>query len=319
MLKKNVTYETIKEDSEGQKIDNFLLKILKNIPKSHIYKILRSGEIRVNKKRVKTGYKLTLGDTVRIPPLSYPAISKPAKVVASHAQKILLEQNIVFEDDCLIALNKPAGIAVHGGSGISLGVIEQFRQLRPDAKFLELVHRIDKDTSGLLLLAKKRSALVAMHELIRKKRLHKKYLVMVAGSWQKKQLTVDLDLVEQKNHDGLKKVSVAKTIDVHVKTKQSKSIFFLKRRYTDFSMLEVKLITGRTHQIRVHLAHLGFPILGDEKYGNFELNKTLRSKGVKRMFLHAMELGFTHPILEKNILLNAPVPDSFTALEESAT
>jgi len=161
--------------------------------------------------------------------------------------------------------------------------------------------------------------LVAMHELIRKKRLHKKYLVMVAGSWQKKQLTVDLDLVEQKNHDGQKKVSVAKTINDHVKTKQSKSIFFLKRRYTDFSMLEVKLITGRTHQIRVHLAHLGFPILGDEKYGNFELNKTLRSKGVKRMFLHAMELGFTHPILEKNILLNAPVPDSFTALEESAT
>lgn len=319
MLKKNVTYETIKEDSEGQKIDNFLLKILKNIPKSHIYKILRSGEIRVNKKRVKTGYKLTHGDSVRIPPLSYPAISKPAKVVTSHAQKILLEQNIVFEDDYLIALNKPAGIAVHGGSGISLGVIEQFRQLRPDAKFLELVHRIDKDTSGLLLLAKKRSALVAMHELIRKKRLHKKYLVMVAGSWQKKQLTVDLDLVEQKNHDGQKKVSVAKTIDVHVKTKQSKSIFFLKRRYTDFSMLEVKLITGRTHQIRVHLAHLGFPILGDEKYGNFELNKTLRSKGVKRMFLHAMELGFTHPILEKNILLNAPVPDSFTALEESTT
>lgn len=319
MLKKNVTFETIKEDSEGQKIDNFLLKILKNIPKSHIYKILRSGEIRVNKKRVKTGYKLTLGDSVRIPPLSYPAISKTAKVVASHAQKILLEQNIVFEDDYLIALNKPAGIAVHGGSGISLGVIEQFRQLRPDAKFLELVHRIDKDTSGLLLLAKKRSALVAMHELIRKKRLHKKYLVMVAGSWQKKQLTVDLDLVEQKNHDGQKKVSVAKTINDHVKTKQSKSIFFLKRRYTDFSMLEVKLITGRTHQIRVHLAHLGFPILGDEKYGNFELNKTLRSKGVKRMFLHAMELGFTHPILEKNILLNAPVPDSFTALEESAT
>ena len=319
MLKKNVTYETIKEDSEGQKIDNFLLKILKNIPKSHIYKILRSGEIRVNKKRVKTGYKLTLGDSVRIPPLSYPAISKTAKVVASHAQKILLEQNIVFEDDCLIALNKPAGIAVHGGSGISLGVIEQFRQLRPDAKFLELVHRIDKDTSGLLLLAKKRSALVAMHELIRKKRLHKKYLVMVAGSWQKKQLTVDLDLVEQKNHDGQKKVSVAKTINDDVKTKQSKSIFFLKRRYTDFSMLEVKLITGRTHQIRVHLAHLGFPILGDEKYGNFELNKTLRSKGVKRMFLHAMELGFAHPILEKNILLNAPVPDSFTALEESAT
>lgn len=314
MLKKNVTFETIEEDSEGQKIDNFLLKILKNIPKSHVYKILRSGEIRVNKKRVKTDYKLSLGDTVRIPPLSHSTEKKSVTPHATQVQKQNIQECIIFEDDSLIVLNKPAGIAVHGGSGISLGVIELFRQLRPEARFLELVHRIDKETSGLLLIAKKRSVLVAMHAIIRSKRLHKKYLVMVMGRWFKKQLTVDLDLVETKNSEGQKKVRVANP-ENNEKTKQSKSVFFLKKTLSDFSLLEVKLITGRTHQIRVHLAHLGFPILGDEKYGDYELNKKLKVNGAKRMFLHAMELGFDHPVSKENILLTAPVPKEFTELE----
>ena len=230
MLKKNVTFETIEEDSEGQKIDNFLLKILKNIPKSHVYKILRSGEIRVNKKRVKTDYKLSLGDRVRIPPLSHSTEKKSVTPHATQVQKQNIQECIIFEDDSLIVLNKPAGIAVHGGSGISLGVIELFRQLRPEARFLELVHRIDKETSGLLLIAKKRSVLVAMHAIIRSKRLHKKYLVMVMGRWFKKQLTVDLDLVETKNSEGQKKF-VWLTQKIMKKRNNRNLFFFLKKLY----------------------------------------------------------------------------------------
>lgn len=311
MLKKKVIYETINESSEGQKIDNFLFKIFKNIPRSHIYKIIRNGEIRVNKKRVKINYKLMLDDLVRIPPLTHPSNIKLSKPVANIKQIKKIEQSIIFEDDCLIAINKPYGIAVHGGSGVSLGVIELFRQLRPNANFLELVHRIDKETSGLLLIAKKRNVLVAMHKLIRSKKLHKKYLVMVAGRWTKKQLIVDLDLVESKNKDGQKKVSIANKKTDQEKIKKSKSVFFLKKVFNNSSLLEVKLVTGRTHQIRVHLSHLGFPIIGDERYGDFELNKKIRKKGNKRMFLHAIELGFDHPILNKNILLSLPEPKEF--------
>ena len=313
--KNNVKYHVIDEGSEGQKIDNFLLKILKNVPKSHVYKLLRSGQVRVNKKRIRTDFRLSIGDSVRIPPVSYRERETFVPSSANKSQLTDIEKAIIFEDNAFIVLNKPQGIAVHGGSGINFGVIELLRQSRPSAKFLELVHRIDKDTSGALLVAKKRLALVNIHKQMRDKSMHKKYEVIVYGEWNKKQLIVDLNLLKSSDVNGQKKVSVVDDSNDSVNTKKSRSVFFLKKNFKRFTLLEVKLITGRTHQIRVHLSHLGFPILGDQKYGDFELNKKLRKVGLGRMFLHASEVAFTHPITMEEVHFIAPTPKEFNKID----
>ena len=305
-IEKKVTYRVVDEGSVAQKIDNFLIKILKGVPKSHIYKLLRSGQVRVNKKRVRTEFKLTLGDSVRIPPVDFrPKTATPQIIVSKKVEKSILD-NILFEDESLIALNKPSGIAVHGGSGLSFGVIELFRKLRPNAKFLELIHRIDKETSGVLLIAKKRITLVNIQKQIREKRIHKKYQVGVSGIWNEKQKIVTLNLLKTTTNDG-QKVRV-----VMSKNKQqaltSKSVFFLNKNFGEYSLLDVKLITGRTHQIRVHLAHLGYPVLGDDKYGDFRRNKLFQKYDLKRMFLHAHRFSFTHPKSSEKITIESPLP-----------
>ena len=307
-IRNKVIYETIDESSDGQKIDNFLIKFLKNVPKSHIYKILRSGQVRVNKKRVRTAFKLSLNDSVRIPPVDFLRKKSVIENKIGSDQFKIIEKNILFEDDFLIVLNKPSGIAVHGGSGLSFGVIELVRNARPDHKFFELVHRIDKDTSGVLLIAKKRSALVGIHKQMREKKVHKKYQVVVKGVWKEKQKIVDLDLLKTTANNGQNKVRVIESPLKNPLAKASRSVFFLKKNFNSFSLLDVKLITGRTHQIRSQLSHLGFPILGDEKYGDFVLNKSLKKIGLKRMLLHAAELGFIHPLTLENIFIKAPMP-----------
>ena len=307
-IKNKVIYEVVDESSEGQKIDNFLIKFLKNVPKSHIYKILRSGQVRVNKRRVRTAFKLSLNDSVRIPPVDFLRKKSVSENKIGSDQFKVVEENILFEDDFLIVLNKPSGTAVHGGSGLSFGIIELVRSARPDHKFFELVHRIDKDTSGVLLIAKKRSALVGIHKQMREKKVHKKYQVVVSGIWKEKQKIVDLDLLKTTADNGQNKVRVIQSNLNNPLAKASRSVFFLKKNFSAYSLLDVKLITGRTHQIRTQLAHLGFPILGDDKYGDFTLNKALKKIGLKRMLLHAVELGFIHPKTLENILIKAPLP-----------
>jgi 23S rRNA pseudouridine955/2504/2580 synthase len=306
------TFVTIDEASETQKIDNFLLKILKNVPKSHIYKILRSGEVRVNKKRVDTTYRLKLEDLVRIPPVAIEGQKTQATKTPKHPQTDWLEKSIIYEDEALLAINKPSGYAVHGGSGLNFGVIELIRHLRPHAKFLELVHRIDRDTSGILIIAKKRSALVNMHEMMRHNRIEKKYTMMVEGQWTEAKKTVELMLKKTLTQRGERRVNVIEDHDDEDQ-QMSKSIFYLKKVLGAYSLLEAKLITGRTHQLRVQLAHLGFPILGDDKYGDFKLNKSLEKKGLKRMFLHAFSIKMKHPITEALLELKAPLPPELDA------
>ena len=306
------TFVVVDEASETQKIDNFLLKILKNVPKSHIYKILRSGEVRVNKKRVDTTYRLKIDDQVRIPPISIKTERTPHIIEPKQQQTAWLDTNVIFEDDALLAINKPSGYAVHGGSGLNFGVIELIRHARPKAKFLELVHRIDRETSGILLIAKKRSALVSMHDMMRHNRIEKKYTMMVEGEWSEPKKTVELMLKKTFTQGGERLVNVTDDED-HDDNQMSKTIFYLKKSLGSYSLLEAKLITGRTHQLRVQLAHLGFPILGDDKYGDFSLNKALQKKGLKRMFLHAFSMKLKHPLTDEPLELKAPLPRELDA------
>lgn len=302
---------TVDEASDGQRIDNFLAKTLKGVPKSHIYRILRSGEVRVNKGRIDASYKLVIGDIVRVPPIRTTNIEKEiSEISSSQLVKSKLEETIIFEDDALLVIDKPAGFAVHGGSGVSRGVIEQLRLERPKAKFLELVHRLDRETSGVLLLAKKRAALVALHEMIRNNQTDKRYFVLVAGEWTEKKKRVTLDLQKYVLPNGERRVNVVtdKSKDKYDEAQVSETIFYLKQNFVGFSLLEAQLITGRTHQLRVQLAHLGFPIVGDDKYGDFALNKALVKKGLKRMFLHSAETKLRHPISGENLKLIAPLP-----------
>ena len=290
---------TISEEEAGQRIDNFLLRIYKGVPKSHIYRVLRSGEVRVNKGRVDQTYRLAAGDVVRVPPVR---VAEKANQAVPGA-----EFKILFEDSHLLAIDKPAGIAVHGGSGVSYGVIEQLRAARPEAKFLELVHRLDRETSGILLLAKKRSALTGLHEQIREGRLDKRYLTLVRGAWQNTRQHVKLPLFKYTTSEGERRVRVqADGLPSH-------TIFNLIRRYGEFALLEAELKTGRTHQIRVHLASSGFPIVGDDKYGDFTLNKALQKTdgsriALKRMFLHAYQVTFLHPDTGQPVTLKAALP-----------
>lgn len=295
LRKESVNWINIDEGSCDQRIDNFLCKHLKGVPKSHIYRILRSGEVRVNKKRVDQTYRLQLGDQVRIPPVRVAEIQVRDYVPA-------LEFPILYEDDALLVIDKPSGVAVHGGSGVSFGIIEQLRSARPQAKFLELVHRLDRETSGVLLLAKKRSALVHLHEQMRDGKTDKRYLCLVLGKWQNVKQHVKLPLHKFNTQNGEKRVMVRED------GQASHTIFTLQKNWPEFSLLEAQLKTGRTHQIRVHLSHLGFPIAGDDKYGDFARNKELIKQGLKRMFLHAHSITFTHPLTAEAMQLSAPLP-----------
>ena len=294
---------TIGPDDAGQRIDNFLLRICKGVPKSHVYQVLRSGQVRVNKGRIAQTYRLEEGDLVRVPPMR---MSQPT--AAAEGRAPAAEFPVLFEDDAILIIDKPAGVAVHGGSGVSFGVIEQLRAARPQAKFLELVHRLDRETSGVLVLAKKRSALVNLHEQIRDGGgMDKRYLTLVRGDWQNKRQHVKLPLFKYTAADGERRVRVqADGLPSH-------TVFNLLRKYGDYALLEAELKTGRTHQIRVHLASSGFPIVGDDKYGDFALNKQLQKAGdghaaLKRMFLHAFRLSFTHPLTGETVSVEAPLP-----------
>ena len=291
-----VRRERIDESSVGQRVDNYLLKLARGVPKSHVYRILRSGEVRVNGKRVKQTYHLALGDELRIPPL------RMAEPQAERHVPKGTPLPVVFEDEALLVIDKPAGLAVHGGSGVSFGVIEQLRAQRPEARMLELAHRLDRETSGLLIVAKKRSALTVLHDMMREGSTEKRYLALVVGRWPNALQHVRLPLYKYLTAEGERRVRVADD------GKSAHSIVRLIKRWQRFSLLEVELKTGRTHQIRVHLSHLGFPIAGDDKYGDFALNKTLPGEGLSRMFLHATHLVFDHPMQGIRLVFDAPPP-----------
>lgn len=299
-----VRYVVIDENNAGQRLDNFLISQLKGVPKTHIYRIVRGGEVRVNKGRVQADIRIQNGDVIRIPPVRLPQKNETAHVPAK-------EFPILFEDNSLLVVNKPAGTAVHGGSGVDFGLIEQLRRARPHEKMLELVHRLDKETSGVILIAKKRSSLTALQQQFRERETGKTYLALVKGVWQeegrKGSKVIDLPLYKYVDAEGQRWVKVSSSDNPLAK--RSVSIARLVQAFDDFSLLAVTIKTGRTHQIRVHLAHLGHPIMGDEKYGDFELNREFAKKyHFSRMFLHAYELSFEHPQLEESIQLQAPLP-----------
>lgn len=292
----------IGEESAAQRIDNFLLRRLKGVPKSHVYRVLRSGEVRVNSGRVGPEYRLRTGDKVRLPPVRL--AQKPARVARP------AEFPVVYEDAALLVVDKPAGVAVHGGSGVSFGVIESLRAARPQAKVLELAHRLDRDTSGLLVVCKKRSALVEMHRKLREGEVEKTYLAVVKGTPRREAFDIREPLHKHVSASGERRVSVAAggmAAITRVKVVKGGS---------EFGVLEVRLLTGRTHQIRVHLAHAGHPILGDDKYGDFELNRSLAKQGVKRLFLHARRLAFSHPVTGERLRLEAPLPPEMAAFAD---
>lgn len=285
------------EESAGQRLDNFLMRHARGVPKSHIYRIVRSGEVRVNKGRVSADYRVKAGDQVRMPPIRIS--EKPLDAVPAPAREFA----VAYEDEVMLIIDKPAGTAVHGGSGVSFGVIEQLRRARPQARLLELAHRLDRETSGLLIIAKKRSALTRLHDQFREGGIAKRYLALVKGRWRNPLQHVRLPLHKYLLPEGERRVRV----DAE-QGKSAHSIVRLVARWENFSLVEVELKTGRTHQIRVHLSHLGFPIAGDDKYGDFALNKELARTGLKRMFLHAARLELPHPLTHEPIQLTAPLP-----------
>ena len=290
-----VRWIDVAEDEAGQRIDNYLIARLKGVPKSRIYRILRSGEVRVNSRRVAASDRVAAGDRIRIPPVR--VAERGEALPAPH-----FRLPILHEDEWLLAIDKPSGLAVHGGSGVAHGVIESLRSMRPEARFLELVHRLDRETSGVLLVAKKRSALTALHEAMRARAMDKRYLVGVKGGFRNERQHVRLALAARPAAEGGKRVSVSED------GQPAETILHRLARGDAFSFLEAELLTGRTHQIRVHLAHLGHPVLGDDRYGDFELNRRLRKEGLKRMFLHAASLAFAHPASGERIAICAPLP-----------
>ena len=293
----------IEPDFIGQRIDNFLLARLKGVPKSVIYRVLRKGEVRVNKKRIKPEYKLQQDDVVRIPPLTVAAEGEPVSVKLSMVKN--LEQHILFEDNDLIVLNKPSGMAVHGGSGLQFGVIEALRALRPLAKHLELVHRLDRDTSGCLLIAKKRSVLTHLHEQLRNKTVEKKYWALVAGDWDNKIRKVTEPLRKNTLQSGERVVRVDER-----EGKPSETRFRILQRYQQGTLVEAFPVTGRTHQIRVHTACTGHPIACDDKYGDNAFTAQMQQIGLNRLFLHAKLLSFIHPMTETTMRIEAPLDPS---------
>lgn len=280
-----VSFVEIDESADGQRIDNFLIRKLK-IPKSRIYQMLRKGEVRVNKGRIKPTYKLSLGDTVRIPP--FKTTAKPKQQTVENKHKQLLDR-IIYENDDVLVINKPNGLAVHGGSGVHAGVVEAMRLLRPDIKFIELVHRLDKDTSGCLIMAKSRRALTYLHDEFREGRVKKIYLAQVAGVWPKSLNKVELALEKNQLASGERKVKVSSD------GKAAKTTFAVKAVEDESTLLEVRLHTGRTHQIRVHCMASKHPIVGDVKYGDNKINQRFAKKGLKRLCLHCLSMTFSLP------------------------
>jgi 23S rRNA pseudouridine955/2504/2580 synthase len=306
LSKDSATWHEVQADAAGQRIDNYLTKRLKGVPKSHIYRILRSGEVRVNSRRVEPQHRLEEGDRLRLPPLRTAKRQQPESIRAMPWYPA-----VIYEDDVLLAIDKPAGIAVHGGSGVSYGIVERLRAARPHAPFLELAHRLDRETSGVLMLAKRRSALLALHRQLREGWMQKYYLVLVKGRWRDPKRSVRLPLNKYVLGSGERRVSVqSEGAPAH-------TVFRLRRALRDYSLLEAELKTGRTHQIRVHLAHLGYPVAGDDKYGDFALNKVLARQGLRRMFLHAYRTVIEHPRSGESLALEAPLPEelqSFLAM-----
>lgn len=309
----SVRHLTVDNESAGQRLDNYLLRELKGVPKTHVYRIIRSGEVRLNKGRAQADSRVQPGDLIRVPPirLSERAEAKATQVVPSR------EFPVLFEDAVMLAIDKPAGVAVHGGSGVSFGVIEQLRQSRPQAPLLELVHRLDRETSGVLLVAKKRSALKALQDQFRERETGKTYLALVKGVWPARKKVIDQPLHKYLLSDGERRVKVTTADDPDgmrsitlVKVLGQVSLAADSAGDSDqvFSLLAVTIKTGRTHQIRVHLASAGHPILGDDKYGDFELNKLLQRRGLKRMFLHAWQLILQHPVSNESLQFKANLP-----------
>ncbi|MES2361772.1 MAG: RluA family pseudouridine synthase [Pseudomonadota bacterium] len=325
------TLVTVDEDYAGQRLDNFLIRQLKGVPKTHVYRIIRSGEVRVNKGRAQADTRVEAGDIVRLPPVrtserAEQKVQAMAREVARHGASSTVggyapaaEFPVLFEDDFVLAIDKPAGVAVHGGSGVSFGVIEQLRMARPEADFLELVHRLDRETSGVLLIAKRRMALKLLQEQFRERETDKVYLALVSGDWPANHRVIDKALHKYLLENGERRVKVV--ANEHPDGMRSVTLVKVKSAVaaspaapaTPFTLLEVTIKTGRTHQIRVHLAGEGHPIAGDDKYGDFELNKALQKTlagraALKRMFLHAWSLKFNHPKLRKVIHLQAALP-----------
>lgn len=292
-------------EDAGQRIDNYLLRQLKGVPRSFIYRILRRGEVRVNRGRIKAEYRLKDGDQVRVPPVRTAAPAPKAERGDATAR---LEQCILYEDERLLVIDKPAGMAVHGGSGVSFGVIETLRAARPQATFLELVHRLDRETSGCLLIAKKRSELRRLHELLRAGRVEKRYLALVLGRWQTGERRVDAPLRKNQLRGGERIVTVT------AEGKAADTLFRPLDIRTRASLMEIALGTGRTHQIRVHSAHVGHPLAGDEKYGDGEFNRQMRGLGLKRLFLHAHSIAYGDPDSGREIHVSSPLPEELRAV-----
>ena len=308
--KDSVSLITVAEHEAGQRLDNYLIKILKGVPKSHIHRIIRAGEVRLNKKRCKPDSRIQTGDLLRIPPVR---TAEKQRSSENRAQAVpAREFTIIYEDDALLVIDKPAGTAVHGGSGVSFGVIEQIRRARPEARYLELVHRLDKDTSGLLMIAKKRSALVKLHEAIRNDHPKKIYLALGVGKLPNDSFHVKLPLFKYTGAQGEKMVRVSED------GQSAHTVFRVLNRFSDdllhqvglshLTLVQATLKTGRTHQIRVHLQSQQCPIAGDERYGDYQANKRLQKLGLKRMFLHAAELHLDHPLTGEKLILKAPLP-----------
>jgi 23S rRNA pseudouridine955/2504/2580 synthase len=297
---------TVDEDSAGQRLDNFLMRHLKGVPKTHVYRIIRSGEVRVNKGRASADQRVEAGDLVRLPPVRISA-QVQAKADAPAPAR---EFPVLMEDEAMMAIDKPAGVAVHGGSGVSFGVIEQLRRARPALANLELVHRLDRETSGVLLVAKKRSALKNLQDQFRDRETGKTYLALVLGLWPSNKKVIDSPLMKYTIPNGVgegeRRVKVVDKDDPN--GMRSITLVRVARTVGPYTLLEVTIKTGRTHQIRVHLASQGHPIAGDDKYGDFEHNKLLHKMGLKRMFLHAWQLKFQHPQSHRPVSLQAPLP-----------
>ena len=305
-----VVYVEINADNCDQRLDNFLIARLKGVPKSRIYRLVRKGEVRVNKGRSDVKYRLIAGDIIRIPPIRVAERTEESYV--PQGLQAALEQGILFEDDGFMIINKPAGFAVHGGSGVSSGIIEGLRLIRPEARFLELVHRLDKDTSGCLLIAKKRSALRLLQALFRNNQIQKTYQALLVGQWARKKLIVNAPLLKNVSKGGERIVVISQA------GKAAETLFIRLQTFPDATLVEAAPKTGRTHQIRVHAASLGHPLIGDDRYGIDEVNKTFKNKGCKRMFLHAETLQFVHPVTEVKMSVSAPLPSDLTRLLKNA-
>ncbi|WP_415720847.1 23S rRNA pseudouridine(955/2504/2580) synthase RluC [Photobacterium ganghwense] len=306
--KPKVQFIEISDDFAGQRIDNFLRARLKNVPKSMIYRILRKGEVRVNKKRIKPEYKLQDGDLVRVPPVVVPEREEQAPVSTKLDKVAELESCIIYEDDHMLILNKPSGTAVHGGSGLKFGAIEALRALRPDARFLELVHRIDRDTSGILLVAKKRSALRKLQEQFRQKTVQKYYYALVMGEWKASCKKVTAPLLKNE---------VNSIVRVNPNGKPSDTRFKIIERLEQATLIQASPVTGRTHQIRVHCQYAGHPIAWDDRYGDPRFDAYTKKAGLNRLFLHAENIQFTHPQTDEKMDISAPMePMLVKAIEQ---